>query len=525
MLSVNDQKLTHIKNKINMKNLILFLSALFLNTIVSGQTLDDAIRFSQTNLMGTARSAGMGNAFGALGGDFSSLSINPAGIAVYRSSELSVTPSFIFNNTSAEYFGTVSTEDHNSFPFNQAGFVGTYKKLNDDAKGIISYHFGAGYNRVNNFNQDILIRGYEIQSSQLGQFVIESDGNFPDQLNSFGSLLAFNTWLIDTLPGIPDNYFNAYEAIDEDGNIFWRALDGIDQKHIIDQNGYTGEYIFSFGLNISNVLMAGITFNVQNIHYTEYSTYSEYNTYGLTPSFDTDLNYYNYYSYLDQSGSGFNFKFGLIARPLPVLRIGAAIHTPTYYNIWEHWNNQIFASYKDDSFSDDSPYGEYNYKFRTPLRFVGSLALVLGKRMIISADYEFDNYKSTEFKPWSYSDDYFQVLNSQISERFKNTNNIRGGIEIKLTPELGVRGGFGYLDTPYKNEYQDKKATYYTYSGGAGYRTLRYFVDLAYMMTKRSYDYYNYNWDSSWNDYHGVPEPARITSKDNQIILTLGFKF
>ena len=508
-----------------MKNFILFLSALFLNTIVFGQTLDDAIRFSQTNLMGTARSAGMGNAFGALGGDFSSLSINPAGIAVYRNSEISVTPSVIFNNTSAKYFGAVSTENNTSFPFNQGGFVGTFKTMSDNSKGIISYHFGAGYNRVNNFNQNTLIQGYGLQSSKLGEFVIDGNGNLPDELNSFGSLLAFNTWLIDTLPGIPDSYFSAFEAIDQDGNIIWRAKDGLDQKNIIDQNGYTGEYVFSFGMNISNKLMVGITLNVQNIHYTEYSTYSEYNTYGLTPSFDTDLKYYNYYSYLDQRGSGFNFKFGLIARPVPFLRIGAAIHTPTYFNIWENWNNQMFASYEDDSFSDNSPYGEFNYKFRTPLKFIGSLAFVMGKRMIISADYEFDNYKSTEFSPLTYSDDYLRELNTQISERFKNTNNIRGGIEFKLSPELGIRGGIGYLDTPYKKEYQDKKSTYFTYSGGVGYRTVRYFVDLAYMMTKRSYDYFNYNWDSSWNDYFGIPEPARITSKDNQVILTLGFKF
>ena len=46
----------------------------------------DAYRFSQTELNGTARSMSMGGAFGALGGDMSVMSHNPAGLGVYRSS-------------------------------------------------------------------------------------------------------------------------------------------------------------------------------------------------------------------------------------------------------------------------------------------------------------------------------------------------------------------------------------------------------------------------------------------------------
>ncbi len=510
-----------------MKNILsIFILALLSSTVVIGQSLDDAIRFSQTNITGTARSAAMGNAFGALGGDFSSLSINPAGIAIYRSSEISVTPSLIYNNTSASYFGTNAKDDNWSFPFNQAGIVGTYKALNDDDKGIISTHFAVGYNRINSFNESSVIQGYGIESSKLGQFVIDAGGYYPGELDEFGNSLAFSTWLLDTLPGIGDQYFNAYEAIDQDGNIFWRANNGLDQRRITEKNGYTGEYVFSMGINISHILMIGCTFATQNIHYRESSTYSEYNSYGLSPAFDTDLDYYNYYSYLNQTGTGFNFKFGLIFKPLPILRIGASIHTPTYYNIWERWDNRIVSHYEDgETFEKISPIGEYNYKFNTPFKAIGSAALVLGKYLIISADYEYSDYKSSKFKPITYSDDHLRDLNDQIDERFKNTHNYRGGIEFKLTPQFGVRGGYAFQGSPYKEEYQDKKSKFTTYSGGLGYRTMRYFIDFAYMMTNREYDYYNYNWDSSWNEYHGTPEPAKIKSQDNQFILTLGFRF
>ena len=510
-----------------MKNIIsLLILTVLSGSAILGQSLDDAIRFSQTNITGTARSAAMGNAFGALGGDFSSLSINPAGIAIYRSSEFSITPSLVYNNTSTSYFGT-NTENVNwSFPFNQMGVVGTYKTFNDDDKGIISTHFAIGYNRINSFNESSVIQGHGIESSKLSQFVIDADGYYPDQLNEFGSSLAFSTWLLDTLPGIGDQYFNAFEGIDQDGNIFWRADKGLDQRRITEKNGYTGEYVFTMGVNISHILMIGCTFATQNIHYQETSTYSEYNNYGLSPVFDTDLDYYNYYSYLNQSGTGFNFKFGLILKPLPILRLGASIHTPTYYNIWERWDNQIVAHYQDgETFTEKSPIGEYRYKYRTPFKANGSAALVLSKYMIISADYEYSNYSSTEFRPSSYSDDYLRVLNDQIGERFKNTHNFRGGIEFKPIPQVGLRGGLSYQDSPYKDKYQDEKSSFLTYSGGFGYRTMQYFIDFAYMMTNREYDYYNYNWDSSWNEFHGTPKPARIKSVDNQFILTLGYRF
>ena len=510
-----------------MKKIIsILISVLFSSAVLNAQSLDDAIRFSQTYITGTARSAAMGNAFGALGGDFASLSINPAGIAIYRSSEVSITPSFVFNNTTSSYAGTVREDNENCFPFNQAGVVFTYKQLNDDAKGIISTHFAFGYNRVSNFNQNTTIEGYAMESSKLSQFVLDAEGNYPDQLDEFGSALAFNTWLLDTLPGIGNSYFNAFEGIAPNGDIIWRATNGLDQRRLTIKDGYAGEYNFSFGINISNTIMLGATMGIENLRYEENSTYSEFNTYGLTPAFNTDLDYYDYNTYLDQRGTGVNFKFGIIAKPFQALRLGAAISTPTYYNIWDRWTSSMVAYYKDDAiFKELSPYGEYNYKYRTPMKATASAAFVMGKYMILSVDYEFDNYKSTQFKPVSYSDDYLRQLNAEIDQKFKNTSNIRAGLEFKPMPAIGIRGGFSYQDSPYKEEYENEKSTFLTYSGGVGFRTARFFVDLAYLQINRQYDFYNYNWDPGWDDAMGTPEPARIKSVDNQIILSLGFRF
>ena len=49
-------------------------------------------RLSQDQHFGTARSMAMGSAFTSLGGDMSTLFINPAGLGMYRTNEFSLTP-------------------------------------------------------------------------------------------------------------------------------------------------------------------------------------------------------------------------------------------------------------------------------------------------------------------------------------------------------------------------------------------------------------------------------------------------
>ena len=59
--------------------------------LASAQSTVDAYTLSQTEPRGTARFMSMGGAFTALGGDLSSLGQNPAGVGVYRGSDIGAT--------------------------------------------------------------------------------------------------------------------------------------------------------------------------------------------------------------------------------------------------------------------------------------------------------------------------------------------------------------------------------------------------------------------------------------------------
>ena len=69
--------------------LILGISAIY------SQTYEDALRYNQFYHEGSSRFNSMGGAFGALGGDLSSININPAGSSIFLKSELGFTLNFI----------------------------------------------------------------------------------------------------------------------------------------------------------------------------------------------------------------------------------------------------------------------------------------------------------------------------------------------------------------------------------------------------------------------------------------------
>ena len=133
----------------------------------------DALRYSQNNYGGTARFTAMGGAFGALGADFSTLSINPAGIGLYKTSEFTFTPTFYVGNTSSTYSGKTNEDNKYNFNLGNIGLVYDFFKRGKFAEGNgwKDVQFGFGINRLNDFNNRVVIQGYSANSSMMNQYV------------------------------------------------------------------------------------------------------------------------------------------------------------------------------------------------------------------------------------------------------------------------------------------------------------------------------------------------------------------
>ncbi|MCG8581620.1 MAG: outer membrane protein transport protein [Bacteroidales bacterium] len=533
--------------------LYLIMISICFAGIIEAQNLDDAVRFNKRELTGTSRSLGMANAFGALGGDLSSLSINPAGIAVYRTSEFAFTPSISLNQSKASFGNLTDKDDKYAFPFNQIGGVSTYKPIREKDKGLISTHFGFTYNRTADFNentsmligQGITDGNYNIDGQITGVRTLlsairneahgyyDNNGNFiprdakPDQLTGRAKW-AYETYMLDPLFEDGTHYFSQYEDVidydDGTSTVYNRNVNGITQYNIIERDGYSGEYGFTFGANISHILLVGTSINLQSFRFEQTESFREVNVNSFDPSGPQDMDYFDAYNKLKQKGFGINAKLGVILNLHP-LRIGASFHTPTFMDVSEEYYSGMRSYLVNfDSYNNRSAISEFEYNYRTPYRAQGSIAMVLGKFALLSVDYEMTDHTTSKFSSDTYQT-LIKSLNNEINEQMKVTHDFRAGIEIKPTPFFALRAGAAYFDSPIKKEYLDTELTKWMATGGIGIRNINFFFDVAYAYRFNEDNYYLNTSDGAILEGLTFAEPVALEYRNHQASFTFGWKF
>ena len=460
-------------------NFFIILGLLIIFPFASGfsQNQNDAIRYSQDFYGGTARFNSMSGAFGALGGDLSSATINPAGIAVLRNTQITFTPAYFFNSSKSTFLmDNTRDEDYtNNLNINNAGF-GTSFNLNNQS-GWKRVNFGINYNHLRNYNRNIVAHGINDYSSKADYYVAQANkGNWQtprDSLPNYGGLVFQD----------PDSK-DFFSDITLDENY------GLEQRKYLDSEGFKGEYTFSAGANYNNIFYIGGALGVQKVDYSRRISYHE-----------RDINdktlYFNRFSEqhdLTVSGSGVNLKIGAIVKPTDWLRIGGAFHSPTFLGLEEESSSSMETQYVD------SMGGTYEYKTRTnyfeydlntPQKVIGSAAFLFGKKGLISVEYEYVDYSKMRMRA-DQDQDAFHDVNSDITQEFTPVHNIRGGGEIRFGA-ISLRGGYAYYGSPYKSDQPGKDEVRHHISGGAGINSGGFFIDMAgtYMMTEKTMFFYD----------------------------------
>lgn len=479
---------------------IFMLAIVAVSNLCYAQNEIDALRYSQLNFGGTARFSSMSGAFGALGGDFSVLSTNPAGIAIYRRSEFAFTPGFFSEKTTSNFKGNMLDDYKYNVNFSNAGIVlAHYEPETKNAwKGIM---FGFGYNRLNNFNSRISMTGENDSTSLLDIYVSDATnvGGDTSAMDPFGTQLALSTSAIwqDTSNGM------FYHHI--------QGTYGEEQSKQVTSSGSMGETVFTLGGNYDDKLYMGITIGIPNIHYNQESNYQETaDTNALNGFKSFELN-----EDLRTTGVGFNLKFGMIYKPADWVRVGGAFHSPTYFNMHDDWSSSMITHFTNpnEDFTSESPTGLFDYSLVTPMRAIGSIGFVIKKIGLVGVDYEFVDYPSA-----SLSADKYKYLNENkaIRAKYMEGNNIRFGTEWKLAP-MSIRAGAAYYSSPFKNGMGNDNSYRMDYSAGIGFREENFFLDFAYVLSQTTDNYYFY--DAS------VISPSVNTSKSSSVLMTLGFKF
>jgi hypothetical protein len=490
---------------------------------LEAQTADELLQLGTHEIQGTARFSGLGGAFNALGGDFGSLSTNPAGIATYRSSEFVVTPSLNLNNTSTDFRGESLSDRYTRFGFANLGYVATYSTKK--SKGLVSFSFGLGYNKAANFYKRTSLQGVDSPNSVLDMFTQYANNS---KLNS-------DYLKQDMKKIIPEDWTTSMALVSEmmryETGENKYISNGLEKGGKVDiagssiQTGGTEEYTFSLGGNISNSFQFGMTIGLQDLQYVNRLNYRE-QCFG-----NNDKVQYVSSSrdeYTRTAGTGINAKFGIIYRPIDAFRLGFAVHTPTFFNMEREYSAYMKSMYKLDGKNDPkeetSPRDIYEYTLSTPYRLEFGLAYIFGKTGLISVDYELVGNNSMRIHDNITNDGFISSRNNAIKNAYKATSNLRVGGEINLPRGLMLRAGFNYFQSPYKESSLDYNR--YAYSGGIGYRNKHFFADLAYVLNTSKYHFapYYVN-DYRVRDADKDPDIAVENLKIGRIIATIGFRF
>lgn len=473
----------------------LLLSAGFFSR-ANAQYDVDALRFSYLGFGGTARSMGVAGAFGAPGADFSVMSTNPAGIGLYKNSELSFTPSFYFKNVESSFYGENNDDIKYNFNFPGMGFVLNLENKNANWRNV---QFGFGYNKLQDFHQSTEIEGFNYENSLLTEYADKA--NAEGGLNFYDTELASRANLLfyDSLAGsyVVDPYHG-----------------GVNQRKTIEEKGAINEMTFSFGGNYMDKLYVGMTIGIPILRYSMDSRHIE------TDAKDS-IQYFNSFNLneeLETTGSGINFKFGLLYRPADWVRLGGAIHTPTFYSLHENYSRYMISDFDNNDWdSEERLKGEFDYELMTPMRALGDIAFIFGKIGMITAEYEYVDYSTAKLNdendistPYSYD---FKDDNDAIESKYTRAHNIKVGGELNLNP-IQIRAGYAIYGSPFANNINDGERTYYTF--GLGLREKKYYVDLAYVMANYDEDYYLYS--------PQYVDASKNTYKSNRLVLTLGIK-
>jgi hypothetical protein len=475
---------------------LLFVCAIL---TLDAQNQTQALRYSQYMPFGTARYAGQGGAIGALGADLTSMVTNPAGLAFYRSSDFTISPSFYWVNTSSDFYG--SGAEGSEFRFN-LGSMGMVNAMNTNQKsGIVGAAFGFGYNTLANFNKGVYMQGISPSSSLLDDFTWHANAD-PDNLSPYYEQLAFDTYLM---------------PYDETAEVYWHdmQLDGYGQQLTRSslESGYIGEYSLAGAINFSNLLYFGGTFGIHAVRYYEDIYHNEIDHDDHVIDFDS----FRFREYNSTRGWGLTGRIGMILRPLQILRIGASFHLPTYYWLTDEKYTDMYSTWDSGSGIPDaaegSPNGIYDYELQTPWRLTANASLILFKMATVSFGYEYVDYSNAKLNAYDYS---FYDENSDISQDLNSVNNFMAGAEIRLS-SFYLRGGAQYYGSPYTDT--RTSAETWMYSGGLGLRTRMGYFDISYTHSNRTEVYGMYSYQPGYN------EVSNNEINGNNIICTLGIKF
>ena len=515
-----------------MKKILIALTVVFNCSFLMAQTEFDALKLSQTDITGTARYMGMAGAFGALGGDASAIKDNPAGLGIYRSSELVGTLNVMMQKGNSTWNGVKSMDDLYKVGFNNFSYVmakPTWRNENGSS-GLLSSNFSFSYNRIANFNRSLNIKSGDAASS-MTDYMAYLTGNIS------GNDLAYtNSYEPFDNVNVPWLSVMAYEGklMNEtvsNGVSTWSSALGnsgsVTPSYLVTEKGYVDEYSLGWAGNFNNKFFLGTTINFRSLNYSSTSSYGEL--------FSDNRGMMNLRDSIYSTGTGFNLNIGAIYSPMDNIRLGLSVHSPTIYSISDNYYSRLSFDFAGYAGYSGTPGGSSNYQLQGPTQINLSAAYIFGTKGLLSAEYDYSNYTGIRLMDTNGSSQSFSDENQGMSQMLADVSTIKIGAEYKLTDNFALRAGYAYSTNATDpnaaklvryntvrtdSEFYRNNSTNY-FSAGFGYREANWYIDCAYMNKMLNESFYPYN----SNNLDIAVNPAKVITNTNNLVVTLGLKF
>ena len=457
----------------------IYLAAMIAVAVMplSAQETYENAKIAQEDLNGTARYVGMGGAMEALGADISTISTNPAGIGMFRKSQVSTSFGLVMQSDVSNAVGGNKTK----VSFDQIGLVLSSRM------GPTSYvNFAFNYHKSRNFNQ-ILSASSALNNASLNKLTYNKGNNelvYPQQAgvdiykrDASGNIIGYNHRPdFDKLPYFSCNQlddllargYNWATFTDGGGAPYkeWTCDDAYKYQFDRAHKGYIGVYDFNLSGNINNRLYLGLTVGIHDVHYKAYSEYTEYmhvttnRDYLLTVADNREI-----------TGTGFDIKLGAIIRPIAEspFRIGISIASPVFYEL--RTSNYTYIVDSENNSLNSTQVAEFhkgrtNYKFKlnTPWKFGLSLGHTIGTQVALGLSYEYADYGSMDtrcitgetYNNWSDSytteSESDKVMNQHTERTLKGVHTLKLGAEYKPVKDVALRIGYNYVSPMYKKD-------------------------------------------------------------------------
>lgn len=443
------------------------LGFILLGGWIYGQSVADAILFTQEDLNGTARYTGLAGAFGALGGDLTAIADNPASASVFSFSEMGVSAFFTTNESTATYFSKPTINNLNQLRLQQFGMVFVLNNTDTESDwSKIAWAFGS--KRVADFTNNSNAISNNPSQNIGDYFTYYADGLATENIEVFDNetvpgiyeylgnelgygaqqaFLGYQAYIIDPLSSAGDN--TEYLSRQMAGPVL--------HDWILKQQGRHQQYHLTFSARFRDFLDIGASINSHNFRYEQTDILTEQHSDATSP-----LQEVIFENRVDTYGSGVSAQIGIIAKLQESLRLGLTYQSPQYLR-FEEEGSQALAS--EGLINGESIRTEVRpevinnfpaYRLQLPSKITASMAYIFQKKGLVGASYSFRDLSNTQFNTDSQAS-YLGGLNTTLRNNLQAVTTLRLGTEWRLSRIL-CQAGWTFSNNVFSNLQSNNQA-------------------------------------------------------------------